>query len=392
MRNMILLDKPYVSDFLKDTILQNEIPVIETEVAKSFDLNNDSIKVSEIDAIEQYKEKPFLIYTNSENAIDWVNKNLSFSELPDKIDIFKDKFRFREITKSLLPDFFYQKVSIEDLDKVDFGSLPSKFVLKPVVGFFSMGVYTIENKEQFDNACEAIKKEITEVEDLFPESVLDTSSFIIEEYLEGEEFAFDAYFNYRGEAVVLGIMKHLFASPTDVSDRVYFTSKEIIETYVPVFENYLNELNSFFDLKNFPLHVEVRINDKAEILPIEVNPLRFGAWCTSADLAYHAFGYNSISHLIKQQKPDWETILKGKEGKRCSIVILNNSAGYAPNEIKSVDYDRILGRFSKPLELRKSDFTKQPHFGFLFVETDESNWNEIEEILMDDLKGYVEVG
>ncbi|MBT3421605.1 MAG: ATP-grasp domain-containing protein, partial [Bacteroidetes bacterium] len=77
---MILLDKPYVSDFLKDTILQNEIPVIETEVAKSFDLNNDSIKVSEIDAIEQYKEKPFLIYTNSENAIDWVNKNLSFSE------------------------------------------------------------------------------------------------------------------------------------------------------------------------------------------------------------------------------------------------------------------------------------------------------------------------
>ena len=105
-----------------------------------------------------------------------------------------------------------------------------------------------------------------------------------------------------------------------------------------------------------------------------------------------AFGYNSISHLIKQQKPDWETILKGKEGKRCSIVILNNSAGYAPNEIKSVDYDRILGRFSKPLELRKSDFTKQPHFGFLFVETDESNWNEIEEILMDDLKGYIEVG
>ena len=36
-------------------------------------------------------------------------------------------------------------------------------------------------------------------------------------------------------------------------------------------------------LKNFPLHTEVRVNEKGEIIPIEVNPMRFGGWCTTAD-------------------------------------------------------------------------------------------------------------
>lgn len=386
---MILLDKPFVSQFLKDTIAENGITVIDTEASQSFDLNDSHNKVSEQEAIDLYKNKPFLIYTNSENAIDWVNQNLPFSELPGKIDLFKDKFRFREITTSLLPNFFYKKISVDELGFLNYNTLPIRFVLKPVVGFFSMGVYTIESAEQLEIAVKKIKKEIKQVKDLFPKTVLNTNRFIIEEYLEGEEFAFDAFFNAKGEAIVLGIMKHLFASSTDVSDRVYYTSKEIIEEYVPVFEDYLKQLGELIGLKNFPLHVEVRINEKGEIFPIEVNPLRFGAWCTSADLAFHAFGYNSIAHLLKQQKPDWKSILKGKENKRCSIVILNNSTSYSPQEIKSVDYDKILSLFKKPLELRKSDFNKHPHFGFLFVETDENNWNEIEEILMDDLRAYV---
>jgi hypothetical protein len=389
IRKMIILDKPYVSDFLKDTIRQNDIPVLETAYSKTLGLLSDVNFVSEKEAIKAYQENPFLMYTNSENAIDWINQHLGFSDLPAHVDLFKDKFKFREMTKHLLTDFYYRKVMFSELETLDYASLPGKCVLKPVVGFFSMGVYIIESEEQLHTSIQSIRKEIATIENLYPKAVLDTTAFIIEEYLTGDEFAFDAYYNKKGEAVVLGIMKHEFASPSDVSDRVYYTSKEVIEKYIPLFENYLEQLNEIFTLKNFPLHVEVRIDKDERILPIEVNPLRFGAWCTSSDLAYHAFGYNSIAHLLKQQKPDWHKILRGKEGKRCSIVILNNSTGIDPKEIKLVDYDGISQRFTKVIELRKSDFNVQPHFGFLFVETDENSWSEIEEILVDDLKEYV---
>lgn len=59
--------------------------------------------------------------------------------------------------------------------------------------------------------------------------VLDTGKFIIEENIEGEEFAVDAYFNSKEKPVILNILKHIFSSENDVSDRVYFTSKSVME-------------------------------------------------------------------------------------------------------------------------------------------------------------------
>jgi hypothetical protein len=47
--------------------------------------------------------------------------------------------------------------------------------------------------------------------------------------------------------------------------------------------NILSKIGKELHLKNFPAHAEVRI-DENKIIPIEVNPLRFGGFCTTADL------------------------------------------------------------------------------------------------------------
>lgn len=39
-------------------------------------------------------------------------------------------------------------------------------------------------------------------------------------------------FNRDGKPVILNMMKHIFASGKDVNDRVYITSKEIVEQYL----------------------------------------------------------------------------------------------------------------------------------------------------------------
>ena len=104
---MFFLDKPYISDFLKMTVLNHAIPVVDTASATKLDLNAGTSFISEKHAMDwARKQDNPLIYTNSENAIGWIATHLPFTDLPAKINLFKDKLKFRELTTPLFPDFF----------------------------------------------------------------------------------------------------------------------------------------------------------------------------------------------------------------------------------------------------------------------------------------------
>jgi len=387
---MFFVDKPYVSDFFKKTVKDNHIPIVATDSAAELDLYPGTTMISSSDAIEiMDKEENPLIYTTSENSIGWIAEHFAFSDLPEKIDLFKDKLKFRQLTESMFPDFYFQGVGIEELEKVQFDQLPLPFIIKPAIGFMSTGVYQVENYAEWTAAIEAINDEIEQVKNLYPASVLNTSSFIIEQCINGEEFAVDVYYNSSGEAVVLGILKHVFASAADVSDRVYLSSKQIIEENLAEFTEFAGEIGRLAGVKNFPVHIELRRDEDGVLLPIEVNPMRFGGWCTTADLSFLAYGFNPYLYYFQQQKPDWGELLRGKEGKLFGIVVLDNSTGVAISQIKSFDYDKLLSKFDQPLELRKIDFQHYPVFGFLFVETAEDNFIELQNILNSDLREFV---
>jgi len=176
---------------------------------------------------------------------------------------------------------------------------------------------------------------------------------------------------------VLSILKHVFSSDSDVSDRVYISSKEIIERNLDEFTGFARKIGALAGVKNFPVHIELRRDDNGTLLPIEVNPMRFGGWCTTADISY------------LQKKPDWPEILKGKEGKLYSVIVLDNSTGIGTDEITSFNYEKLLAQFEKPLELRKVDHKTYPLFGFLFTETRQDNYIELENILNSDLTEFI---
>jgi len=387
---LFFVDKPYVSDFLKKTLRDNNIPVVGTPEVTAMNLYSGTKIISEKDAVEKLRSlKHPPIYTNSENAIGWISGNLPSSSLPDKINLFKDKLKFRRLIKSLYPDFFFRDISFDELRNLQIDQLPLPFVIKPAVGFMSMGVHIVSSREDWADTVAAITAEIAEVENLYPDSVLNAGSFIIEECIEGEEFAVDAYFNSDGEAVVLNILKHVFASADDVSDRVYTTSRDIVESSLEEFTDFAQKIGELAAVKNFPVHIELRRDGGGRLQPIEVNPMRFGGWCTTADLTYLAYGYNPYLYYFQQKKPDWPRLLQGKEGKLYSIVVLDNSTGVAVSDIRGFDYEGLLARFRKPLELRRIDFREYPVFGFLFTETDEDNLAELKEILESDLSEFI---
>jgi len=387
---MFFVDKPYVSDFFKVTVRDNAIPVVGTDIAKELDLYSGTKVISEDRAIEMAQESNnLIIYTTSENSIGWISNHLAFSNLPGKIELFKDKLKFRELTKTIFPNFYFKSVRVEDLKKIQFSELPIPFIIKPAVGFMSMGVYKVSNFEEWTNTIDSIITEIDQIKDLYPVEVLDTSSFIIEQCINGDEFAVDAYYNSVGEPVILNILNHTFSSDTDVSDRVYISSKKIIESNLKEFTEFAERIGNLAGVKNFPVHIEIRRDNDGTLLPIEVNPMRFGGWCTTADISFLAYGFNPYLYYYSQKKPNWSELLKGKEGKLFCIIVLDNSTGIAIDEIKSFNYKKLLSKFEKPIELRKIDFQKYPVFGFLFTETREDNFIELKNILDSDLNEFI---
>jgi len=387
---MILLDKPFISQFLLNTLETNQIPVIQNEVVLGLDQDRNFNLVSADDAIRQFNGSGYpLLYTNSENSISWIENNLKHTNLPGKIRLFKNKVLFRDLLSDLFPEYFYKSVAFDSIEGLDVKNFPFPFIIKPAVGFFSLGVYQVEHIGEWVETVRAIKSEISLIKDLYPPEVLHTGEFIIEECINGDEFAIDCYFNKAGDPVVLNIMKHIFSSDKDVNDRVYITSKEIIENYLGPVTAFLSEIGKRAVLSNFPAHVEVRIDENGTVAPIEVNPLRFGGWCSTPDLAWHAFGINLYEYVFQQKIPDWNTILQGKEDLIFSNIVLNNSTGTEGKNIISFDYEKLLAGFEKPLELRKTDYAKFPLFGFLFCETRKQNMQELDRILMSDLNEFI---
>ena len=353
---MFIIDKPYVSELLRNTIEKFQFPVLKTNDTMELLPKSGINFVHEDDAIEKYRSGEIsTIYTSSENSIGWIAKNLSFSELPEKVDVFKNKLKFRKIVSGLYPDFYYKEVDPDKLEDLNYDELPKPFIIKPNVGFFSLGVHKVTSKESWEKIKVEIKKEAEIIKNTYPLEVLDTAKFIIEENIEGEEYTVDAFFDKNGEPAILGMMHHIFADEEDISDRLYTTSPKVIRDNMERFMEFLIQLGSLVGLKNFPLHLEVRVGSDGKIMPIEGNPLRYGGWCTSAELTNYAFGFNPYEFVMLGKKPDWETILKNHSGSSFSIVILNNNSGLKPSEIKNFDYEKLASRFEKVLELRKAD-------------------------------------
>lgn len=387
---MIILDRPYVSEFLKNTISENQIPILKTPLLDEFNINGNFVCKTETEFIEYFKQIPdSKIYTNSENAINWISQNLSFTSIPEKINLFKDKVLFRDLIRGLYPDFWYKSLNVEDFDKIDINQIPKPFIIKPAIGFFSMAVYRVNSNEEWEPVKAKIHRELERVKGIYPKEVMDTGKFIMEQIIDGDEYAIDASYDQKGGLVIYNIMHHVFASGNDFSDRLYITSEKIMREKLAGFEDFLSRIGKLAGLRNFPLHVEVRVDKTGKILPIEVNPLRFGAWCTTADATWYAYGFSSIASFFSGNKPDWEKILASKKGKTYALMVIENSTGHEAVQIKSFNYDKLLADFEKPLELRKIDWHKYPVFAFLFAESRDENFAELERILKSNLSEYI---
>ena len=313
-------------------------------------------------------------------AEDYITKPFGVRELQARVQA-----ALRRLLAGMYPDFFFREIPVGELGKTDVSGWKKPFILKPSVGFFSLGVYTITSDDDWTAAVADIERNLRESRDRFPESVVDQSSFLVEEYITGEEFAVDVYFDGEGEPIILNIFTPRFASLSDVSDRLYYTGKDVIEANKARFEAFFRKVNALMGIRDFPAHVELRVEGD-RILPIEFNAMRFAGLCTT-DMAYFAFGINTVDCYLNDRKPDFDAILRGRGGKIYSMVILDKPKSLPPSS--AFDYDRLAAHFAKVLELRKVDVPELPVFGFAFTESDAERTEELDTILQSDLTEFL---
>ncbi len=385
---MFLLDDPYVSDFLRDTALTSGAPVLETDMARRLFGTAASCLLDAAAFAEQAHRPGARLYSNSENALEWVFQHLDDTDLPRHIRLFKDKVAFRRLVEPLFPDYVYREVLLADLDSLDPSTLPKPFVIKPAVGFFSLGVHVVESDEAWPVVKDKLLRQVERSKDIYPGQVLGLERFVVEQGIEGEEFAVDAYFDADGEPVIVGALAHMFADAHDVSDRVYTSSPALVERLHGPVKEFLRQVAELAQLRDFPVHVEVRIDDTGKLLPIEINALRFGGWCAT-DMAWHAFGVNPYLAYLRDERPDWDRIAEERAGREFALVVADLSVEVDRERIASVDYEAFVSRFRKPLELRRVDYRKYPVFAFLFVEVVDGDFSELRAVLGEDLSGYL---
>lgn len=288
---MIILEDPYVSPELAAFAADRQEPVLDTPAARQagldYGLHLNLVSSRDFGHLCCRGQR---LYSNSENALDWLYSRSGNAGLVRATELLKNKLLFRRRLAPLFPDFHFRELTLREVMETHFDSLPGPCVLKPAVGFFSLGVYSIENARQWRAARDDIAAGAVRWRKEYPAAVLDNQVWLLESLIQGTEYAVDVYFNSRGEAVICNILQHDFASSEDVSDRLYYTSADIIRRMAGPLEAWFDRLNERLGLRDYPVHVELRRDADGHMVPIEFNPLRFAGWCCT-DISLFAWGF-----------------------------------------------------------------------------------------------------
>ena len=382
---MLILEKPYVSETLIQTAIKNNLPVLRNSMSELLASRGYKLNLYNDDEFVAEYHKRHRLYSMSENGLGWIVEHLKDKELIDKIELLKNKATFRRICSDMYPDFFFKEVEIKELVKMDTTGLKFPLVLKPSVGFLSVGVYVVHDDAEWKNAIADIEKNFAKSSAQFPEFVVGTAKFLIEEYIHGEEYAVDAYFDAEGVPAILNIYHHRFASESDTSDRLYCSSKALYDAYEKTFTDFLVNTNKVIGLRNFPMHIEFRY-DGSKAIPIEINPLRFAGFCLN-ELQTHITGIHPVVAYLENIHISKEEMWKGRENDTYSFLVLERPTKAPEGSV--FDSKKFKDSFFDVLEIREVKEASVGVAATAFTRTDKAHEAELDTILTLDMMDYM---
>ncbi len=303
------------------------------------------------------------VYAPTESALEIILERSEDTTFTNTVNMLKDKHKFRQLMSNLYPDFFFTKTTIDELEKIKLDR-EKKYIVKPTKGFFGTAVKELNNKTDISEIAKEIRNELEENSCYFSESILSKNELIIEQFVEGEEYAVDMYFNEHGKPEIMNIYHHPLPERKEYFHVLYYTNKDIFDRFYDRLNAIFIELNQHLKITNFPIHAEFKLENNT-LIPIEMNPLRYGGFGL-ADLTFHAFGFNPFLAFFNNYKPDWQQIWNIRNENHFGWVLGYNGTDidvetHTPNDEAYLHY---LGDILHYVEI---DYKQNPVFSIAYV-------------------------
>ena len=372
---MILINDQIISPILVKSLQELNVPVIKQG-------NSSEMPDGDFFSIINEHQK---ILTNSESCLALLESYAPNSVQNRWSKQLKDKGMFRQILSKMYPDYFYKVVNLDELFNIPVEDIPFPVVIKPSKGYSSVGVYKVKSADEWQDAIHKLSVDLLVIKNMYDNEVINGESILIEQWVFGEEYAVDCYYDHNGNPVILNIFKHLFKDEYDTSDRIYYTSKQVIHEIYDDILAFMHRFREVVPLKNFPIHFEVRKNNHG-IIPIEMNPLRF-AGAGTTDLGFYAYGCNVYKHYFEGTSPNWEEMLRqmdqGIYGFFCAEIPMDISQ----NLIKHIDHQSFKEQFNQILEYREIQATNDRTFAVVFFKNE--TMEELYKLLQMDIRPFI---
>ncbi|WP_370476519.1 ATP-grasp domain-containing protein [Tamlana flava] len=306
----------------------------------------------------------------SEASLESILKCIKDKSKIEGIVAMKDKHLFRDLLKEMFPSINYHLISFQDIETL---KISTKKIIKPIKGCFGTAVKTIDKNSNLDKIAQEIKSEVQKNSIVLSESVLSQSEFIVEDYIEGEEYAVDMFYDSNGQAHIVNIYFHPIPKHVEYLHMIYYTSKAIFKKIYARAIAFFNRLNEKLQLKNVALHSEFRLSDK--LVPIEINSMRFGGMGLG-NMIYHSLKVNPYQFFIEEKSPDWKEIWKHYPESNFAFLIAYNGTQIDKSRQKP-NLEKLESEFTKILNKTVFDYQKQLAFGTYTLEEDFENINKL---------------
>ncbi|MFB6802151.1 ATP-grasp domain-containing protein [Peribacillus butanolivorans] len=369
---MIILNEPIVSPILLKVLEKQQIPVLEHGRWRNT-LSSEKLNIQKDTEFFKSMEMGKRILTNSENGITLLGHFQPNSHEYIWSKLLKDKSQVRNLTKSLYPDFYFQEIDLSIISDMDKKQIPFPVVIKPNIGYSSVGVHKVKNEQDWDIAVSHLKDDLLHSDGLYDSTVVGSQTVLIEEWIQGEKYAIDGYFNQDGEPIILNAFKRLFKDDYDTSNRIYYTSKIAVNEIYDDALQFMKKVQTVLPLRNYPIHFEIRKKGDG-VIPIEINPLRF-AGAGTTDLGYHAYGMNMYEHYFLGTKPDWNRIMEEMDDNIYSFFLAEVPLEINLEDVERINHIGLQNEFEHILEYRQLPFQNDRSMAIIFYRSEDLNKN-----------------
>ena len=187
---------------------------------------------------------------------------------PETVEICFDKYKTAEFFKKAgVPYIKTYRDKERAIEALENGEIDYPLIVKLAKGSASKGLYKIENKDDLNN------------------SPIEEDEFIVQQFIEGDEYGVDVFINKAGELVSLFAKKKIAMRAGETDKAVSIKDDKLLE----LVKKLANKLDAYG-----PLDIDCFKVENGEFLFSEINP-RFGG---GYPLAYSA-GVDFMDMIVK---------------------------------------------------------------------------------------------